>query len=95
MMAKKITKDVSAEIKGLLKEGKLVIGTSSVLKGLRSGRISRVFVSSNCPADVKEDIDNYSKLAGAEIVQLKYPNEELGDMCKKPFSISVLGVSKE
>ena len=82
------------EIKKALKEGKAIIGTEKTLKNLKLGKVSKVFLTSNCPSSVKKDVKYYSKLAKAEVVQLKQPNDELGALCKKPFSISVLSVAK-
>ncbi|MEE9525600.1 MAG: ribosomal L7Ae/L30e/S12e/Gadd45 family protein [Candidatus Woesearchaeota archaeon] len=80
------------DVKKVIKEGKAVIGTKEVLKKLKLGKISKVFVTINCPADVKKSVKYYAELAKAEVVQLKQPNDELGTVCKKPFSISLLGV---
>ena len=74
--------------------GKAVIGTKEVVKNLRLGKLSKVFLTINCPAKVKEDIKHYAKLTGAEVIQLKQPNDELGVLCKKQFSISMLGLIK-
>jgi len=83
-----------AEVKKIVKEGKALVGTDNVMKELKLGKLSKVFVTANCPAKVKEDIKHYAKLAKTEVVQLKVPNDELGVVCKKPFSISVLGLRK-
>ncbi len=83
-----------SEIKKTIKEGKAIIGTEKTLKNLKLGKVSKVFLTSNCPAGVKKDIKYYSKLAKVDVVQLKQPNDELGALCKKPFSISVLSVVK-
>ena len=90
-MAKAIT---STEIKKLLKAKSLVIGTENTLKNLKLGRIDRVILSSNCPDKVAEDLGYYAGLSKAETVRVPYPNEELGVICKKPFSISVLSILK-
>ncbi len=95
-MAKaKKTVGPAVEIRKLLGTGKLVIGTERVIKGLKRGEITKVLITSNCPEDVKEDITNYAKISKAEVVQLKIPNDEMGVVCKKPFSISVAGIMKE
>ena len=90
-MAKKIT---SAEIKKILKSGNVLLGTERTVNGLRLGKIEKVLLSSNCPARVEQDINYYAGLSGAETHKLEYPNDELGVICKKPFSISVLAVIK-
>ena len=82
------------EIKKLLKSKSLVIGTEKTMKELRAGKLSTVYISKNAPESIRADINHYGKLANAEVVNLKYSNEEIGETCKKPFSISVLGKIK-
>ena len=90
-MVKKIT---SAEIKKMIKAGNVMIGTGRAIKSLKLGKVEKIFMSSNCPAKVENDINYYAGLCAAELYKLEYPNDELGIICKKPFSISVLAVLK-
>ncbi|HLD86979.1 MAG TPA: ribosomal L7Ae/L30e/S12e/Gadd45 family protein [Candidatus Nanoarchaeia archaeon] len=83
-----------AELKKTLKGENVVIGTQRTLKELKRGSIERVFVTSNCPPQVEQDIDYYTGLGQVEKVKLSMPNEELGVICKKPFSISVVSLLK-
>jgi len=92
--AESISKDV-VDIRKLIDDKKLVIGTEIVIKKLKAGKISKVFLTSNCPNEVRDDIERYSAIAKAEVVQLDIPNDELGIICKKPFSISIVGSVKE
>jgi large subunit ribosomal protein L30e len=89
-----MAKDAAADIKKMLKSKKLVIGTEKTLKNLKKGNTSKVYLTANCPKSIKDDIKNYAKLNKAELVELNLPNDELGVICKKPFSISVLSVAK-
>ncbi len=94
-MAKK--KEVSKEILGLKKEiteGKVILGTKSVLKNLKIGLLSKVYLASNCPPQVKKDIAYYAGLVKLPVVVLKLDNEGLSVLCKKHFFISVLGVKR-
>ena len=84
----------AAEIKKMLKSGSVVIGTERTIKNLRLGRVQKVLLSSNCPANVEKNINYYAGLSGAEAYKLDYPNDELSVICKKPFSISVLAFLK-
>ncbi len=86
--------DVIDEIRKIIKDQKAVVGTKEVIKNLKLGKITKVYVTTNCPEDVKEDIMHYADISKAEVVQLKQPNDELGVLCKKPYSISVLGLVK-
>ncbi len=93
MIEKAVDKDV-AEIRKLLKSKSFIIGSERTLKNLKLGKVSKVYVSSNCSEKTKDAIEHYSKLSKVKVVKLKYPNDELGILCKKPFSISVLSVMK-
>ncbi|HIH42193.1 TPA: 50S ribosomal protein L30e [Candidatus Woesearchaeota archaeon] len=95
-MAKKVEigKEVT-EIKKAIEVGKIVIGTQRTLKSLKLGRLKKIFLANNCPQRTKDDIEYYSKIANVEVVNLEEPNEELGTICKKQFSISVLSIPKE
>jgi large subunit ribosomal protein L30e len=87
--------DVSKEIKQLLKTNKLIFGKEVTLKLLREGKVNKVILCSNSPKTLNDDIAHYAGLSGVQIVHAVQPNDELGVICKKPFSISVLSVKKE
>lgn len=86
-------KDID-EIKKLLKTDKIIIGTEKTKKELKAGNVSKIFISSNCQEDVEEEINHYAKLANTTVIKLNLPNDELGVLCKKQFSISILGILK-
>lgn len=94
-MAKKkeISKGILDLKKGLA-EGKAVIGTKIVLKDLKDAKLSKIYLASNCPEKVKEDIEYYGSLVKVPIIVLSVDNEEIGVLCKKHFFISVLGIKK-
>tara|TARA_Y100000310_G_scaffold296626_1_gene329023 strand:+ start:16895 stop:17176 length:282 start_codon:yes stop_codon:yes gene_type:complete len=92
---KKTIKGNKADLAKELKSKKIIIGADRVIKNLKQGRISKVYISSNCKDSIKSDISCYSKLGDVEVVKMNLSNEELGILCKKPFSISVLGLIKE
>ena len=93
-MAKKTIEPILAEIKQLLGNEKLLVGTEETLKNLKLGKIAKVYLASNCDSQTKKDIEHYASLNGAEVQNLNLNNNELGTVCKKPFSISVLSVLK-
>jgi len=93
-MAKRKVDKTAVEIRGLLADNKLIIGTERALKLLRLGKLKQVYLSVNCADSTKEDIAHYSKLSGTKVKELAYPGSELGVICKKSYSISVLGVLK-
>ena len=82
------------EIKKLLDGGKLKLGATEALKLLRAGKAAKIWVSKNVKDDLLGDIKHYAGLSGVEIVELPQSNEELGTLCRKPFSVSVISTSK-
>jgi large subunit ribosomal protein L30e len=90
-MVKRV-EDVVAEIKKHLASGKIIIGAQRVLKQVRKGKIEKVYVSANASPRTKEDIRRACVTGSISCVDLSQTNEEMGVVCKKPFSISVLGV---
>jgi len=92
-MAVKKEEKVVTDIKKLLETKKLIFGTSKAMKLVKAGKLSKVFISSNCPQSVRESLARYAKIAGASVIELDHTNSQLGTLCKKPFAISVLGVA--
>lgn len=82
------------EVKKKSKSKKLILGTDLTIKKLKLGKISKVFISSNCPVKIVKEINYLGKLSKTQIFKLKQQNDELGTICKKPFSISVVSVKK-
>ncbi len=93
MAVKEMDANIS-ELKKLLKTDKIILGTDRTLKLLKLGSADRVFLSSNCPEEVKKDIEYYAKLSNVPLIYLKQPNDELGILCKKPYPVSVLSVTQ-
>ena len=86
--------DVTARFKRDVQSGKILYGAEQALKGLRNGSVARVYLSSNCAKEFASDIRRYAQLSSTEVIGLSYPNDEVGTLCKKPFSISVAAVQK-
>ncbi len=84
--------DVIKEVKDTLKDGKVVLGAEQTTKLMKQGKLKKIFLSSNCKEDVQTDLEKYAKISKVELVNVDIPNKELGVICKKPFSISMIGV---
>ncbi|MBI2129261.1 ribosomal L7Ae/L30e/S12e/Gadd45 family protein [Candidatus Woesearchaeota archaeon] len=86
--------DTEEEIKKLAKSKKLIIGCERAIKLLKNKTAEKIFISANCPDGIKKDLKKYCSLSGANFIDLKQNNEELGALCKKPFSVAVASVVK-
>lgn len=71
---------------------KLIFGTERNIKLLKNDRLKTIYIASNCIDNIREEI----KLCKGktEVVELDAANDEIGVVCKKPFSISVIGLTK-
>lgn len=82
------------EIAKALKEGKLLIGSRSVLKGIKAGSVKEVFYAKNCPQGTLKDLEHYSEAAKMEVKEFPENSIRLGEICGKPFSVLLVGVKK-
>ena len=80
-----------AELRKALGEKTLVLGSRKTISSLKNGRLKAGFLAENCREDVRKDVEHYAKLKKIEVIRLNKSNEEIGVLCKKQFSVSVLG----
>ena len=59
------------------------------MKKLAAHKLNKIYVASNCPK--KFELVKLCGLVGAEIINLEENSKELAVVCKKPFSVSVVG----
>ncbi len=84
--------EYKAEIKKALSENRITIGSREVLKKLKLGKPKLIVIASNCPENIKKDIEYYSKLAGVELKIFDGTARELGVFCGKPFPIAAIAI---
>lgn len=83
------------EIKKNLDSEKLLLGQNETLKNLKLNKVEKVFLASNCDEAVKKEIEYYCGLNNTEVVVLDIPNDEIGIISKRQYSISVLCLLKQ
>ena len=94
-MAKKEIQEEIVRIKKAIEENKEVIGTKQVKSGLMNNELKEVIISSNCPVDVKEDLQRVADINGTLLTVIEQANDELGVVCKKPYSIAVMAIKND
>lgn len=92
-MAKNESK-IYEEIRKELENKKVILGLERTIKEIKKSNIKKIYLSSNVPNEVVDDLEYYASLQSIEIIKLEIPNDELGVVCKKPFLVSVLGLLK-
>lgn len=84
---------MKTEIRKMLGSDKLILGSERVLKAVRKGGVVKVVLASNAPDALKAQLEQYRKLgAPFHIEDAGMPNDELGTLCKKPYSIAALAI---
>ena len=79
---------MKADLKEDLKKKKPLLGLNVALKKLRSNKLSRVYVSSNSHA--KDKLVRLANTMNVDVVLLSETSKDLGVLCKKPFSVSII-----
>lgn len=82
------------QIRKLIEDKKVTIGTDATTSALTGGLLKRVLVAANAAPATKSALERHTSLTGVELEVLSVTNDQLGTMCKKPFAISVLGIRK-
>lgn len=81
-------------IKTALNEKKLVMGRNDVVRMLKMGSIESVFIADNCPPNLLQELEYYTKVSAVGLHKFKENSIMLGQLCGKPFNITVLGIKK-
>ena len=82
-------------IKEKAKEGKILLGYKTVIKSLKSGKPELVVVANNIPDDKRKMIELNAKTSKVQVKEYQKDNVNLGLLCGKPFSVSVLVVKRD
>jgi len=84
--------DIDKAIAAVVKTGKVSFGTNAALQSSKTGKAKMFILAANCPKDIKEDIEHYSKLSGIPVISYKGASMDLAEVCKKPFIVSALTI---
>ncbi len=84
-----MTVDVEKALRKAMKTGKVFLGSKRTIKALKNGEAKLVVIASNCPDEVRMEVEKYS----VPVVEFKGTNMELGAVCGKPFSVAVLAIA--
>ncbi|MCK4714287.1 MAG: ribosomal L7Ae/L30e/S12e/Gadd45 family protein [Candidatus Aenigmarchaeota archaeon] len=84
--------DAKEVILSAIKGGKAVIGLASTIKAIVAGRVSAVFVSADCPPDIRQTLEDCAEIKEVPIDVFPGDSRELSTVCKKPFNITVISV---
>ena len=78
------------ELKKLIEDSEIVLGGDRTLKLLKKGKIDKIILSNDSKKDMLEKIRALSQKVA--VVQTDKTKDDLAELCKKPFHISVIGI---
>jgi large subunit ribosomal protein L30e len=84
--------DVDKAIATTAKTGKIQFGVNSTLKSVKAKKAALIIIASNCPQNIREDIEYYCELSKIPVNIYKGSSLDLGAVCGKPFEVSALTI---
>ena len=84
-----MSKTLVKEIKEAIESNKIILGTKRTLK---EKNLKKIIIASNCPEETKNRLKTKKDIT---IETFENSNLELGAICKKPFTVSVLSIKKK
>jgi large subunit ribosomal protein L30e len=84
--------EVDKAIATAVKTGKVTFGADSAIQNAKTGKAKMIVIAANCPKNIREDIEYYSKLSAVPFVTYKGSALDLAAVCSKPFTVSALSI---
>ena len=84
--------DLNKALVSVVKTGKVSFGVNSALQNAKTGKAKMIVLASNCPKDIKEQIEYYGKISKVPVMTYKGTSIDLATVCNKLFIISALSI---
>jgi large subunit ribosomal protein L30e len=62
------------------------------VQNAQTGKAKLIILASNCPEDVRGDVEHYSRLSNVPVIVHKGTSLDLAAVCGRPFSVSALSI---
>ena len=83
------------ELKRIIEKEHYIVGGRMTLKLLKKGKISKIFISADCDRNFEDILKNEAENSKIPLTFTGKTKGELGVLCKKPFTVSVLSILTE
>jgi large subunit ribosomal protein L30e len=84
--------DIDKAIASAVKTGKVSFGANAALQNAKTGKAKMIILASNCPKDIKEQIEYYGKISNVPVITYKGGSMDLAEVSGKMFIISALSI---
>ncbi len=86
--------DIERGIRVAVETGKVILGSNKSIQAIKLGNGELVVMAANAPKNLKEDVEVYSKLSEMPVHIFDGSSVDLGSICGKPFTVSVLVIQE-
>lgn len=87
--------DLIKVIKDAVKENKVVLGYNSVIKLIKTEKPKAIIYANNIPKNKLENIIHNTNFTKIDVMGYQDDSINLGLVCGKPFSVSVLAIKRD
>ena len=84
--------DLDKALASACKTGKVSFGANTALQYAKTGKAKMIVLASNCPKDIKEQIEYYGEISKVPVIAYKGGSMDLAEVCNKLFIISALSI---
>jgi large subunit ribosomal protein L30e len=84
--------DLDKAIATAVKTGKVSFGTKVALQCAKTAKAKMILLASNCPKNIRENIEYYGKVSRVPTMMYKGTSLDLANVCNKLFVISALSI---
>ena len=84
--------DIDKALSTACKTGKVSYGANTALQNAKTGKAKMIVLASNCPKNIKEQIEYYGEISKVPIITYKGGSMDLAEACNKLFIISALSI---
>ena len=86
--------DIERGIRVAVDTGKVILGSNKSIQAIKLGNGELVVMAANAPKNLKEDVEIYSNLSEIPVHIFDGSSVDLGSICGKPFTVSVLVIQE-
>merc|ERR1712097_12070 len=90
--ANKQQEGIKSVLSVVMRSGKVSLGYKSTLKSIRKAKAKLIFISNNCPAVWKTQLEYYAVLSGIKTILYDGNNVDLGSACGRFYRVSCLSI---
>jgi len=86
--------DIDKALASAVKTGKVSFGSNLALQNAKTGKAKMIVLASNCPTDIKEQIEYYGEISKVPVITYKGTSMDLAEVCSKLFIISAMSIKE-